>query len=142
MSPFKWEFHLCFKPLCVFSILIFLICPAAAQHANDSLDVRTMADYNLPELKPAELNDPWLGADKARHFAGSLISTVFLGKLSQEQFGYTAPQGKVFGAGITFALGLGKEINDSRNPGNIFSVKDLVADIAGIAAGILILGVN
>ena len=131
-----------FKPAFSIIFIVLLTIPGITQQAKDSLTVRPPVMYDLPQIQPVKLSDSWWTGDKAQHFAGSFICTVFLGKLSQKQFAYNVPQAQMFGGGITFALGLGKEIRDSRNPDNIFSVKDLVADIAGITAGILLLGVK
>ena len=131
-----------FKPAFLFIFIALISTPGITQQAKDSLIVRPPVMIDLPEIQPAKISDSWWTGDKAQHFAGSFICTVFLGKLSQQQFAYTVPQAQMFGGGITFALGLGKEIHDARNPNNIFSVKDLVADIAGIAAGIILLEVK
>jgi uncharacterized protein YfiM (DUF2279 family) len=37
--------------------------------------------------------------------------------------------------GITIGLGLAREIHDQRQPGNIFSVRDLTWDFVGTGAG-------
>ncbi|MDX2129886.1 MAG: hypothetical protein SFU91_12710 [Chloroherpetonaceae bacterium] len=44
-------------------------------------------------------------------------------------------------AGATLMIGFGKEIADDLSPTNIFSLKDLFADILGILSAILILSI-
>ncbi|WP_041468320.1 DUF2279 domain-containing protein [Chloroherpeton thalassium] len=92
-------------------------------------------DYKEIALK----NDRWFGHDKLLHFSYSFVFTVGLKTLGDNLLGFDQSAATISGAGLTFFLGFGKEVNDNRNPRNIFSVKDLVADVLGIAAGILFL---
>jgi len=71
-----------------------------------------------------------------------MISTVFIGKISQNMFDQQSRDAKVWGAGITFSLGLAKEIIDSQSEGNRFDMQDLAANVAGIVLGIVLLGVK
>jgi uncharacterized protein YfiM (DUF2279 family) len=87
--------------------------------------------------KPA---DNWWAQDKGRHLIGSMITTIFIGKVTQQTLNYTKEKSQLIGGGITLTLGIVKEISDSRNPQNRFSVKDILADVAGITLGILLLG--
>lgn len=69
-------------------------------------------------------NDDWFGQDKNLHFAAcaaiTLALTIFSGSL-------------LYGAVGAFAVGLAKEIRDAIVPTSGFSLKDLAADVAGIA---------
>ena len=77
--------------------------------------------------------DPWIGRDKAQHLALSFIVT--------SATDYTlAQQGKPLGyrqrvsLGLSFSLGLLKEVHDALRPrGSGFSLKDLLADALGCA---------
>ena len=68
-----------------------------------------------------------------------MISTVFAGKFAEERVGWSAGQSKYAAVGISFGIGFLKEMRDHRQPGNRFSWKDLVADIGGIALGVVLL---
>ena len=85
--------------------------------------------------------DPWFSPDKGSHFIGSLICTIGFAKSMQEFSNVKNDKSVYWGTGITFSLGLGKEIRDSFQPGNIFSYKDLAADCLGIGLGIMLLRV-
>ena len=103
-------------------------------------------DENYPRLNPggiySQSSSSWLAPDKGNHLVGSMISTVFIGKISQDIFDQQSGDAKVWGAGITFSLGLAKEIFDSQSKGNRFDMQDLVANVAGIVLGIVLLGVK
>ncbi len=86
--------------------------------------------------------DHWLGDDKIRHMTGSLISTTLSAQIFMRQFNFSRKDAVKFGAGITFGLGLVKETVDHTKPNNIFSWKDLAADLAGITLGILLLNIK
>ncbi len=76
--------------------------------------------------------------DKAQHFWGSLFSTIFIEKFTRKHFGFSKSTGRQFSVGITLSLGIIKELNDRNKPHNFFSWGDLVADTAGIIAGIML----
>lgn len=83
------------------------------------------------------LHDPWLGRDKALHTGGSFLLTlsgqyVLTAKLAASE-GTALP----IAAGTTLALGLTKEILDSRRTARPhFSTRDLVADAVGVALAV------
>ncbi len=125
----------------VITIGFLLIVMALSLNAQSSDKVVINLGYKTDSLS-AKGGNIWWAQDKGRHLVGSLISTVFIGKFSQEMLDKNIGDSKMWGAGITFSLGLAKEILDSQKKGNRFSVEDLIADIAGITIGILILGVH
>jgi len=86
--------------------------------------------------------DRWISADKGRHVIFSMISTVLIGQIAKEGFTASGAESQAVGAGVTLAFGLAKEISDAQHPDNIFSYKDLLADVAGIILGIILLGIN
>jgi len=121
-------------------------------NAGTSLSSDNKFDLNFKELKSLktfrivteenEIKDNWIGGDKARHFLGSLFSTVFITKINQQKFSYSKSDAKIIGAGLTFSLGIFKEVYDSHSPNNRFSWKDLLADSFGITAGLILLGIK
>ena len=95
--------------------------------------------FNNPELM---ISDSWFGIDKGQHFTGSLIGTILLSQVNNRHFNINKSNSKSIGAGIVFSIGITKELFDSKKEKNIFSWKDLVANIAGIFTGIAILEIN
>jgi putative lipoprotein len=78
--------------------------------------------------------DPWLGRDKALHFTAS---TVMAGSAYGLGVPYTdhLAQRIAFGAGLSLAIGAGKELFDLAGFGNP-SWKDLTWDVVGTAVGV------
>jgi putative lipoprotein len=82
--------------------------------------------------------DKWLAPDKVKHFMASLYSTVLISQLSENTFGANKNQASGLAVGFTIGLGITKELIDKKSSGSFFSWKDLVADLAGITAGLII----
>jgi len=82
--------------------------------------------------------DAFLARDKLKHFIGSMITSAFFYRLSEENFAWSQTGAICFGIGITASIGIGKEVYDSQKRGGRFSWKDLLADGLGIFTGILI----
>ena len=114
--------------------LIFI--SSAFLWANDAFTRQKL----LPDssFKPIEIKDEWIARDKGLHFAGSFISTGLIITSAKRFSDFTDHQSRVAGISITFSLGLGKELYDSRQSNNHFSYKDLTADIAGIIVALLV----
>jgi uncharacterized protein YfiM (DUF2279 family) len=84
------------------------------------------------------MRDPWVGEDKAQHLAMSYAITTF-GYSGVRSAGAGRDASLALAAGSAIAAGLTKEVLDRRR-GGIFSYRDLVADLVGIGAGVLLLG--
>ena len=86
---------------------------------------------------PPQPPDPFFGEDKIKHFVTSFV----VGSISMSgarAAGLNRSDAILAGAGFTVAIGVAKEINDSRR-GQFFSVRDLLWDIAGTGAGAALL---
>ena len=83
--------------------------------------------------------DPWFAYDKVLHFGVScsiVISTHYM--LSEKM---SMNDDNSISAALIMSMGNGiiKEIWDSRQPGGFISRRDIIADVAGILAGIWII---
>ena len=89
--------------------------------------------FGAPPDRPP---DPWFGPDKAKHFVGSAVIQVGThAVLRSSGLDYRAASTR---AGmVTFAVGAGKELWD-RDHGGHPSWRDLAADVAGGAAGAVV----
>lgn len=96
------------------------------------------------EIKISEkiLKDSWFGIDKGQHFTGSLIGTILLSQVNNRYFKVDKSNSKNIGVGIVFSIGVTKELFDSKKENNIFSWKDLVANVAGIITGLAIMEIK
>ncbi len=83
--------------------------------------------------------DAFFAPDKGKHFMASLYSTVFIAKLSEKTVSIDKDKARSFAVCITLGLGVAKEFADKHKTGGFFSWKDLLADLAGISVGLIIL---
>ncbi len=121
--------------LCFVLILVLAGWASAVQ----PLGAAQKEDYESPQRQTTRIADSFWGRDKHQHFVGSLIHTVFWGKLLQEKAGLEKPPAMMVAGGITFSLGVGKEFRDAHRPGNHFCWKDLFADALGVVVGLVLL---
>ncbi len=119
----------------VFFILIANVNSQDSLRYNNSDSLK----INTHEIKTL---DSWTSIDKGQHFVGSLIGTIMLSQVNNRYFNVDKLHSKNIGAGIVFSIGLTKELFDSKKENNIFSWKDLVANIAGIVTGLAIMEIN
>ena len=87
-------------------------------------------------LQPAaaqQSENRWLAQDKLLHFclSSALVSTFY--HLHQYEYGDSKHSSEVLAVQITLFFSIGKEIKDPQ-----FSHKDLIADLLGIAVGLLV----
>ena len=97
--------------------------------------VLVMSLLNAPAPVQEPKQDNWLGSDKAKHVWMSYVTTAFTfaAVYSIED---DTDLALTVAVPVAAVVGIGKETFDRRR-GERFSLKDLVADAAGIAAGLL-----
>lgn len=79
--------------------------------------------------------DEWFAHDKALHAGGSFLLTLSGQYVLTDKAGLSNVRALPVSAATTLALGLIKEVADSRHPVHpLFSWRDLAADAAGILA--------
>lgn len=93
---------------------------------------------NLVCAQAAVVHDSWFGPDKIKHFfMSAFIESVTYSALQAARVNHRpALSGAI---GVTMAIGVGREIHDSRNPKNHFSIQDLTWDAIGVGAGSVLL---
>ncbi len=105
-------------------------------HAEDKSEA-VVLDQN-EKRDSLKISDRWLGPDKFAHFGVSAYLSALSYEIYHDFYSNGEKSSLYFSCGLTFSLGLGKEIDDQRKPDGKFSYKDLVADVLGIAAGLWI----
>ncbi|MEL6443943.1 MAG: hypothetical protein AAF089_11315 [Bacteroidota bacterium] len=128
-------------------LALFLLMSASVQ-AQDSAAVAPRYEaWGLPE-SPAltaiddsvvvvRQVDPWLGRDKALHAGASFLLTLSGQYVLVNKLEATEGQAWPLAASGALAVGLLKEVADSRRARNpLFSWRDLAADAVGVALGL------
>lgn len=106
--------------------LILLLCAANSVQAYAG---------DIYEQKP---KDEWLSEDKLLHALTSAYLVGFTYTAYHGEFDNSPQDSRLFAVSTTTVAGIGKELYDMRHPDHTASWKDLAADAAGIALGILL----
>ena len=114
----------------------FVYC--ADQDSSESRALAIASGNKSPNNETSRA-DNWFAIDKVQHFSYScLISLgcqyVLVNKLNNSEIN-SLP----FSSGLSFSAGLLKELNDNRGEKGHFSLKDMVANAAGIIVAALII---
>ncbi|GAB4366822.1 MAG: hypothetical protein Kow0042_07000 [Calditrichia bacterium] len=116
----------------------FLFLPKPA-HSTSSFIMKSKFSIDTDTTVNRKISSPLVKPDKIQHFTMSLISTVLFYKLSETELKINPGPSKQIAAGLTFGLGIAKEIRDSTRRNNYFSLKDLLANLAGIGVGMILI---
>ncbi len=119
--------------------LVFLLLLLGIQGVHAQKRVADDSLQTAPRWQAPVVIDRWIAPDKGLHLLGSMMVTIAATKTMQQEFGVNYRSGMKWAMGFTFSLGVGKELWDSTKPHNIFSWKDLSADVLGIFLGRCIL---
>lgn len=108
--------------------------------ASESARVEAARADSLRAVRRAERPpDRWIARDKALHTGGSFLLVLSGQYVLTDKARLSNAEALPVSAGTTLALGLLKEVADSRRPrGPHFSWRDLAADALGIALGALV----
>lgn len=84
--------------------------------------------------------DRWIALDKAKHLGGSALLTLSTQYVLVVKGEWTRGDALPLSVGTAASIGLAKELYDRyAGPTRVFSRKDLVADVFGIAVGVLVI---
>ncbi len=127
-----------FLPFLMITFLGITSCYSETIYPFEPFNRKMLVYSEQHEKDNTKFSDRLFAPDKARHFMGSMMSTVFIYKTAEVHGNMDVKPGKSLATGITISLGILKEIWDGSKPRNHFSWKDLIADGAGIVVGLVI----
>jgi len=116
-------------------ILIFSICLPAAAIGDSNAD-------SLVERQSLTSQDRWIAKDKVHHLAASAFLAGFGYYAANKEMQFSCKQARNFSVTFSFSFGLLKECYDSTYGKSFPSYKDIVADLAGIGIGLMLLKVE
>jgi uncharacterized protein YfiM (DUF2279 family) len=127
--------------------LAVLCVTAQAQPVADALPrVESVRLGEVVERAPEAarvdpLPDEWLARDKAMHLGASFLLTLAGQYVLTDKGTLTNGEALPVAAGSALAIGLAKEVMDSRRPRDPhFCWRDLAADAAGVALAAAVIG--
>ena len=104
--------------------------------ADSTTEVAASDNYQGSDT--LKVSDRWWAKDKLQHLGISAFLSGVSYDVSRRFYRNTKESSVNISVSFTLTAGLGKEFYDLSSPGGRFSFKDLAADLAGIAIGLLI----
>ena len=90
-------------------------------------------------IKKANRPDKWLAIDKLQHFSYSCLISLGCQYVLVNKFNNGEKDALPLSSSLSFSAGLLKELNDNRGKNGYFSIKDMVANLAGITVAAIII---
>ncbi len=118
--------------------ILFSAAPSFSQKSDSTKTAAWGKVLSLKEFLPGCKGDRWLAEDKYRHFWGSAFAAGF-GFTVLRYWEHVSPREALFlSGGLSFSLGLGKELHDKYARAGCASWKDLTADFLGMVLGMVV----
>ena len=90
-------------------------------------------------VKIVNRSDRWLAIDKLQHFSYSCLISLGCQYILVNKFNNGEKNALPLSSSLSFSAGLLKELNDNRGKNGYFSIKDMVANLAGITVDAIII---
>ncbi|MDC0911057.1 hypothetical protein OAQ45_00595 [Candidatus Marinimicrobia bacterium] len=112
----------------------FFLC-SCIMNAQDNSGVEQKSE----QKQKVKRVDKWFAVDKAQHFTYSCLISLGCQYVLVNKSKNTESESLPVSTALSFVAGLSKELNDSRGKNGFFSVKDMIANCAGllVAAAII-----
>ncbi len=112
----------------------FVLC-SCIMNAQDNSGI----EPKLEQKQKVKRVDKWFAVDKAQHFTYSCLISLGCQYVLVNKSKNTESESLPVSTALSFVAGLSKELNDSRGKNGFFSVKDMIANCAGllVAAAII-----
>ena len=91
------------------------------------------------EKKKSKTRDNWFAVDKIQHFSYSCLITFGCQYILVNKLKNTENNSLPVSSALSFGAGLLKELNDLKGENGYFSLKDMVANLVGIAVAAIII---
>ena len=113
-------------------LLVLCFCIISAQD-NNPIDTKSEQKQKVKRV------DKWFAVDKAQHFTYSCLISLGCQYVLVNKSKNAESESLPVSTALSFVAGLSKELNDSRGKNGFFSVKDMIANCAGllVAAAII-----
>jgi uncharacterized protein YfiM (DUF2279 family) len=116
-------------------IVSAFVIGACIMNAQDNSGI----EPKLEQKQKVKRVDKWFAVDKAQHFTYSCLISLGCQYVLVNKSKNTESESLPVSTALSFVAGLSKELNDSRGKNGFFSVKDMIANCAGllVAAAII-----
>ena len=123
----------------VFLIVAFFFGSLAAQ--NDLILKKEGSSHNADKKEKVKRVDKWFAIDKLQHFSYSCLISIGCQYILVNKYDNSESEALPISTVLSFSAGLSKELNDSRGKNGFFSVKDMIANCAGLIVASAIINI-
>ena len=123
----------------LFLIVAFCFGSLAAQ--NDMILKKEGSSHNPDKKEKVKRVDKWLAIDKLQHFSYSCLISLGCQYILVNKYDNSESEALPISTVLSFSAGLSKELNDSRGKNGFFSVKDMIANCAGLIVASAIINI-
>ena len=121
----------------VFLIVAFCFGSLAAQ--NDLILKKEESSQTADKKEKVKRVDKWFAIDKLQHFSYSCLISLGCQYVLVNKKDISESDALPISTALSFSAGLSKELNDSKGKNGFFSVKDMIANCAGLFVAISII---
>ena len=123
----------------LFLIVAFCFGSLAAQ--NDMILKKEGSSHNPDKKEKVKRVDKWFAIDKLQHFSYSCLISLGCQYILVNKYDNSESEALPISTVLSFSAGLSKELNDSRGKNGFFSVKDMIANCAGLIVASAIINI-
>ena len=123
-------------------IMLFIGVLLGQEHIISIEDTHNSLSYlndHKTEKKKLKIRDNWFAIDKVQHFSYSCLITFGCQYILVNKLKNTENNSLPVSSALSFGAGLLKELNDLKGKNGYFSLKDMVANLVGIAVAAIII---
>jgi len=119
--------------------LVFIFCFGFIVAQNDLMLKKELLSQAANQKEKAERVDKWFAIDKLQHFSYSCLISLGCQYVLVNKKDISESDALPISTALSFSAGLSKELNDSKGKNGFFSVKDMIANCAGLFVAISII---
>ena len=123
----------------VFLIVAFCFGFLVAQ--NDLILEEEVSSQTADQKEKLKRVDKWFAIDKLQHFSYSCLISLGCQYVLVNKYDNSESEALPISTVLSFSAGLSKELNDSRGKNGFFSVKDMIANCAGLIVASAIINI-
>ena len=119
--------------------LVFIFCFGFIVAQNDVMLKKELLSQAANQKEKAERVDKWFAIDKLQHFSYSCLISLGCQYVLVNKKDISESDALPISTVLSFSAGLSKELNDSKGKNGFFSVRDMIANCAGLFVAISII---
>ena len=123
----------------VFLIVVFCFGFLIAQ--NDLILEKEVSSQTDDKKEKVNRVDKWFAIDKLHHLSYSCLISLGCQYVLVNKYDTSESEALPISTVLSFSAGLSKELNDSRGKNGFFSVKDMIANCAGLIVASAIISI-